>query len=127
MLAWKIYASFGAEMGEHNNTQLRARVALDDRRKAYAELKKTSDPSDFRRRWFGFVALLRGGPNVYGYRSSYKRMGKSLTRVPVAAKTALPTAGATAIIGGSPKPVGNSALSINLMSSSGTSAILSGV
>ena len=41
------------------------------------------------------------------------RIGSSRTRTPVAAKTALPIAGATAISGGSPSPVGNSVLSMN--------------
>ncbi len=45
----------------------------------------------------------------------------------IAAKTALPIAGATAISGGSPRPIGCSLLSTSLRSSSGTSAILSGV
>lgn len=44
--------------------RLRARVVLNDCRKAYAELKSVSDPNEFRRRWFGFIALLRGVGHV---------------------------------------------------------------
>ena len=45
----------------------------------------------------------------------YKRIGRSLTREPVAAKIALPMAGGTAISGGSPSPVGNSVLAMKLI------------
>ena len=58
---------------------------------------------------------------------SYKRIGRSRTRVPVAANIALPMAGGTAISGGSPRPVGNSVLAMNLMSSSGTSLMRKGL
>ena len=39
------------------------------------------------------------------------RIGRSLTRCPVAASTALPIAGATGMKGGSPNPLGNASLS----------------
>lgn len=44
--------------------RLRARVVLDDCREAFAELKAISDQNEFRRRWFGFIALLRGVGHV---------------------------------------------------------------
>ena len=53
-------------------------------------------------------------------------MGKWRSRAPTAAKIALPMAGATTVVAGSPRPTGTSVLSMNSMSSSGTSPILRG-
>src|SRR6516162_9436500 len=54
------------------------------------------------------------------------RMGRWRKRTPIAAKMALPMAGATTIVPGSPRPTGASTLSMNSMSSSGTSPMRSG-
>src|SRR5262245_55118353 len=55
------------------------------------------------------------------------RIGRWRNRPPVAAKMALPMAGATTVVPGSPRPTGCSVLSMNSMSSSGTSPMRSGV
>ncbi len=51
-------------MSKPDSSRLRARVTLDDCREYYSELKAISDPNEFRRRWFGFIALLRGVGHV---------------------------------------------------------------
>ncbi len=70
---------------------------------------------------------MQDAPGAFFQLIGYSLIGRSLTRLPVILKTALPIAGATGINGGSPSPVGNSSLGMKRMSSSGTSAILSGV
>ncbi len=51
-------------MNEPKDSILRARLVLDDCRAYYAELKAIGDPNEFRRRWIGFIALLRSVGDV---------------------------------------------------------------
>src|SRR4051812_29571432 len=55
------------------------------------------------------------------------RMGRWRKRTPDAAKIALPMAGATTVVPGSPRPTEASTLSMNSISSPGTSSMRNGV
>src|SRR5713226_2684217 len=60
--------------------------------------------------WRSKLRYHNGNGNACPYAKSSLRMGRRRRRLPVAAKTALPTAGATTGKPGSPMPVGSSLL-----------------